>query len=186
MAATANPTLGITRDELDLVVQPLAARMDALETSVGDRPGNDFVTASEFRLFKWLGTFALAAVLGGFGLLYEQVGDVRVAMERLQTELLKEIHALRGEMHTEFASVRQEMHTEFASVREEMHAEFASVRQEMHAGFTSIRQEMHAETASIREDMHADHASIREDISGVRERVARVETHLQPGSANDE
>ena len=88
------------------------------------------------------GTFALAAVLGGFGLLYEQVGDVRVAMERLQTDLLKEIHALRGEMHTEFASVRQEMHAEFAS--------------------------------------------IREDISGVRERVARVETHMQRGSANDE
>ena len=164
MAATANPTLGITRDELDLVVQPLAARMDALETSVGDRPGNDFVTASEFRLFKWLGTFALAAVLGGFGLLYEQVGDVRVAMERLQTDLLQEVHALRGEMHAEFASVRQEMH-----------AEFASVRQEMHAGFASIRQEIHAETASI-----------REDISGVRERVARVETHLQRTSANDE
>ncbi|MYJ74107.1 MAG: hypothetical protein F4089_02960 [Gammaproteobacteria bacterium] len=142
MAATANPTLGITREELDLVVQPLAARMDALETSVGDRPGNDFVTASEFRLFKWLGTFALAAVLGGFGLLYEQVGDVRAAMERLQTDLLKEIHALRGEMH---------------------------------AGFASIRREMHAETASI-----------REEISGVRERVARVETHLQRGSANDE
>ncbi|MCY3837068.1 MAG: hypothetical protein OXH09_00150 [Gammaproteobacteria bacterium] len=164
MAATANPTLGITREELDLVVQPLAERMDALETSVGDRLGGDFVRASEFRLLKWLGTFALAAVLGGFGLLYEQVGDVRVAMERLQTDLLKEIHALRGEMHIEFASVRQEMH-----------AEFASVRQEMHAGFASIRQEMHAETASI-----------REDISGVRERVARVETHMQRGSANDE
>lgn len=153
MAATANPTLGMIRDELDLVVQPLAARVAALETSVGDRPATDVVTVSEFRLFKWLGTFALAAVLGGFGLLYEQVGDVRVAMERLQTDLLKEIHALRGEMHTEFASVRHEMH----------------------AGFASIRQEMHAETASI-----------REDISGVRERVARVETHLQRGSANDE
>ena len=122
MAATPNPTLGITREELDSVVQPLAVRMDALETSVGDRPGGDFVRASEFRLFKWLGTFALAAVLGGFGLLYEQVGDVRVAMERLQTDLLKEIHALRGEMHAGFASVRQEMHTEFASVRQEMHA----------------------------------------------------------------
>lgn len=142
MAETVSHTLGITRDELDLAVQPLAARLDVLETAAGDRSGDDFVTAGEFRLFKWLGTFALAAVLGGFGLLYEQVGDVRVAMERLQTDLLKEIHALRGEMHTEFASVRQEMHAEFAS--------------------------------------------IREDISGVRERVARVETHMQRGSANDE
>ena len=47
---------------------------------------------------------------------------------------------------------------------------------------------MHTESASIREQMHTEHASIREDISGMRERVwvARVETHLQPGSANDE
>ena len=79
MAATANPTLGITRDELDLVVQPLAARMDALETSVGDRPGNNYVAVGEFRLLKWLGTFALAAVLGGFGLLYEQVRTFALA-----------------------------------------------------------------------------------------------------------
>ena len=95
MAATVSPTLGITREELDLVVQPLAARMDALETSVGGRPGNGFATASEFRLFKWLGTFALAAVLGGFGLLYEQVSDLRVGMERLHGELLQEMSGIR-------------------------------------------------------------------------------------------
>ncbi|MCY3621084.1 MAG: hypothetical protein OXH68_05145 [Gammaproteobacteria bacterium] len=95
MAATANPTLGMIRDELDLVVEPLAARVAALETSVGDRPGNGFVTLGEFRLFKWLGTFALAAVLGGFGLLYEQVSDLRVGMERLHGELLQEMSGIR-------------------------------------------------------------------------------------------
>ncbi|MYK47230.1 MAG: hypothetical protein F4029_13490 [Gammaproteobacteria bacterium] len=90
-----SPALGITREELDLVVQPLAARMDALENSAGDRTGNDFVSVGEFRLFKWLGTFALAAVLGGFGLLYEQVSDLRVGMERLHGELLQEMSGIR-------------------------------------------------------------------------------------------
>ncbi|MYJ74108.1 MAG: hypothetical protein F4089_02965 [Gammaproteobacteria bacterium] len=92
---TANPTLGMIRDELDLVVEPLAARVAALETSVGHRPGNGVVTVSEFRLFKWLGTFALAAVLGGFGLLYEQVSDLRVGVERLHGELLQEMSGIR-------------------------------------------------------------------------------------------
>lgn len=95
MAVTANPTLGMIRDELDLVVEPLAARVAALETSVGRRPGNGVVTVSEFRLFKWLGTFALAAVLGGFGLLYEQVSDLRVGMERLHGGLLQEMSGIR-------------------------------------------------------------------------------------------
>ena len=43
MAATVNPTLGMTRDELDLVVEPLAARVTALEDTVGDRRGKDYV-----------------------------------------------------------------------------------------------------------------------------------------------
>ena len=85
----------MTRDEFDLAVEPLAARVAALETAGCGRPGNGFVTASEFRLFKWLGTFALAAVLGGFGLLYEQVSDLRVGMERLHGELLQEMSGIR-------------------------------------------------------------------------------------------
>ena len=62
---------------------------------------------------KWLGTFALATVVGGFALLYEQVSDVRIGMERLHGELLRDVHAeiaaLKDEMQSEFASVRQEI-----------------------------------------------------------------------------
>ena len=57
----------------------------------------------------WLGTFALATVVGGFALLYEQVSDVRIGMERLQGELLREMSGLKDEMQSEFASVRQEI-----------------------------------------------------------------------------
>ena len=95
MAATVNPTLGMIRDELNLVVEPLAARVTALEDTVGDRRGKDYVGISEFRLFKWLGTFILATVVAGFGFLYEQVSDLRVGMERLHGELLQEMSGVR-------------------------------------------------------------------------------------------
>ena len=150
MAATATPTLGLTRDDLDLAIEPLVARLSAIEDAAG---GNaDVVTRDEFRLFKWLGTFALATVVAGFGLLYEQVSDVRVGMERLHGEVQREIHGLRETMYVEIASIRSEMEAKHAALTEQMHAGFASMR---------------------------------EEISAVRERVARVETLLERGNAND-
>ena len=150
MAATATPTLGLTRDDLDLAIEPLVARLSAIEDAAG---GNaDVVTRDEFRLFKWLGTFALATVVAGFGLLYEQVSDVRVGMERLHGEMQREIHGLRETMYVEIASIRSEMEAKHAALTEQMHAGFASMR---------------------------------EEISAVRERVARVETLLDRGDAND-
>ena len=129
-----NPGVGITREDLELASEPVISRVAALEAPVVANVEADVVTGSEFRLFKWLGTFALATVMAGFGLLYQQVSDLRVGLERLHTDVLGEIHGLRSEMHAGFASIREEMHTE--------------------------------------------HESIREDISGVRERVVRVETLL--------
>ena len=102
MAMTANPTAPMTRADFDAVVEPLVARVASLEDSAGRGTEPGVVTASEFRLFKWLGTFALATVVGGFALLYEQVSDVRIGMERLHGELL------RG-MQAEFTSVRREI-----------------------------------------------------------------------------
>lgn len=150
MAATATPTLGLTRDDLDSAIEPLVARLSAIEDAAGGDA--DVVTKDEFRLFKWLGTFALATVMAGFGLLYEQVSDVRVGMERLHGEMQREIHGLRETIYVEIASIRSEMEAKHAALTEQMHAGFASMR---------------------------------EEISAVRERVARVETLLDRGDAND-
>lgn len=150
MAATSNPALGLTRDDLDSAIEPLVARLSAIENAAGGDA--DVVTKDEFRLFKWLGTFALATVVAGFGLLYEQVSDVRVGMERLHGEVQREIHGLRETMYVEIASIRSEMEAKHAALTEQMHAGFASMR---------------------------------EEISAVRERVARVETLLERGNAND-
>lgn len=109
MALTANPTAPMTRADFDAVVEPLAARVASLEDSAGRGALPNVVMASEFRLFKWLGTFALATVVAGFGLLYEQVSDVRIGMERLHGETLREMSGLRDEMQAEFTSVRREI-----------------------------------------------------------------------------
>ena len=164
--AAANPV--ITRDEFDQMGKRLTALEASRSTAYADTPAPsdevarfdpaDFVRQGEFRLFKWLGTFAFATVLGGFGLLYEQTSDLRVAMERLNVDLLREMNAQN-------ASLRDEMNAKFASFRDEMNAKFASLREDMHAQFTSIR-----------EDMHAQHAATRSEIAGVRERVVRLET----------
>ncbi|MCY3621106.1 MAG: hypothetical protein OXH68_05255 [Gammaproteobacteria bacterium] len=99
----------MTRADFDAVVEPLAARVASLEDSAGRGALPNVVMASEFRLFKWLGTFALATVVAGFGLLYEQVSDVRIGMERLHGETLREMSGLRDEMQAEFTSVRREI-----------------------------------------------------------------------------
>ena len=184
----------ITRDEFNRI----GARVAALEASragadadtTGDevaRPGHaEFVRQDEFRLFKWLGTFALAAVLGGFGLLYEQTSDLRVAMERLHADLSQEMHALhastREDMHALHASTRDDMHAQHASTREDMHAKHTNMQEGMHAQHTAIRSEiagvrtdMLTELAGIREDMHTQHAAIRSEVAVVRERVVRLE-----------
>ena len=175
--AAANPV--ITRDEFDRMGKRLTALEASRSTAHADTqaPNDevarfdpaDFVRQGEFRLFKWLGTFAFATVLGGFGLLYEQTSDLRVAMERLNVDLLREMHA-------EHTASRDEMHAQFTRIRDDMHAQFTRIRDDMHAQFTSLREDMYALHNSTREDMHAQHAATRSEIASVRERVVRLET----------
>lgn len=92
--------------------EPLAE--PSIPEDVVARPASDdFVRQGKFRLFKWLGTFALATVFGGFALLYEQTSDVRVAMERLHAEVLREMHVLHE-------SIREDMHAQHAAIRSEI------------------------------------------------------------------
>ncbi|MYD97512.1 MAG: hypothetical protein F4X98_09020 [Gammaproteobacteria bacterium] len=139
--------------------------------------GSEVVTQSEFRLFKWLATFALATVLGGFGLLYQQTSDLRVEMRVLHTDLLRELHAQINGVRGEINSVRGEINgvrDEINGVRDEINevrVEISEVRVEI----SSLREEMHREIGGLREEMHKGHAEIRKEIASVRERVVRLE-----------
>ena len=164
MSALANPE-AITRSEFE----QMASRLGALEAnaprasaqvdpegSAASRRSEEVVTQNEFRLFKWLGTFAVATVLGALGVLYQQIADIRVEMRDLHTITLREIHTqiggLREDIDTQIAGVRQEIDTQIAGVREEIDTQIGGVREEV--------------------------ASLREDVASVRERVVRVETLL--------
>ena len=67
----------------------------------------------QLRIIKWGAGFALAAIMGAFGILYQGQVD------------------LRAEMRGEIAGLRMEMRSEIAALREEMHREFAVLRREI-------------------------------------------------------
>ena len=75
------------------------------------------------------------------------------------TDVRMEIAGLRDEMHTEIGGVRAEI----GSLRDEMHAEIGGVR---------------AETGGLRDEIRTEIGGLREDFVDLRERMARVETHV--------
>ena len=122
--STVNPQ-AITRPEFDAMVERMASRLAALELNESPSPTlidqegralsgqSEAVTQNEFRLFKWLGTFVAASVLGALGVLYQQIADTRVEMRDLHTTVLQELHAqiggLRQEMKAEIGGLRQDI-----------------------------------------------------------------------------
>ncbi len=157
--ATMNPDAGVvTRQEYDW----LASRIKAIEKSreaaprideASLAPDSEVVRQNEFRLFKWIGTFVVGAVLTGFVFLYQQTADLRVGIERLHVE----IERVRGDMQVEMERLRSEMLKEMERLRSEM------------------LKEMERQHAEIREEI----ADVREDVANLSERVARVETFLE-------
>ena len=110
MATTMNPPAGALERQLPD------------QTRAMQEFGADFVRQAEFRLFKWLATFVVAAVAAAIGLLYQQVAEVRVEMERLRTDLVQE-------MNRQFAVIRDEMDREHTAIREDI----AEIREDIAA-----------------------------------------------------
>ena len=134
MAATASTDGAITPAEFKSVMERVTALEDSRSMARGATTdvGPEVVTQSEFRLFKWLATFALATVLGGLGLLYQQTSDLRVEMRVLHTDVLRELHAQINSVRGEISMLREEMHREIGGLREEI----GGLREEMHKGQT--------------------------------------------------
>lgn len=135
MASTAN-TGAITRTEFERIASRLTAlesnapgsgaRMDQEGRIVSGR--SEAVTQNEFRLFKWLATFVVAAVLGAFGVIYQQIADVRVEMRDLHNTVLRELYS---QLDTQIGGLRQEFRTEIGGLRKEMKAEIGGLRQDI-------------------------------------------------------
>ena len=84
---------GISRQELvgglarlEATVRPPSPAVQAHDSAV--------VSQNEFRLFKWLAAFVVAALLAGFGLLYQQMTDLRLGVEHVRAEVIRELGVL--------------------------------------------------------------------------------------------
>ena len=111
-----NPHAAITRDEFERTIDELRAEMKsssshatATDRADPERPREVFVLKDEFRLFKWFGGLALAAILSGMGLLYQVMAEQRVAMERQFADL-------RAEMHAGFRAITANVDSRFVTV----------------------------------------------------------------------
>lgn len=106
-----------------------ASRVQLEAVRVPASSETEFVTRDEFRLFKWVASIALAAVLGGIGFLYQQQQSMQQSFQDSFQQVFQQMADMRIEMRDMHASLRQEMHAEFTAVR----AEQVSIRKEIGA-----------------------------------------------------
>jgi len=196
-----NPHATITRDEFERTIEELRAEMKAsslgapaADGATPERPREEFVRKDEFRLFKWFGGLALAAILSGMGLLYQGIhqglAEQREAMERQFADF-------RAEMHAGFRAVTANVDSRFVSVDSDfasldsrftsMDSRFTSMDSRfasMDSRFASMDDKfagMDARFASIDarfDKLDSRITALQHDVADVKERLARVETLL--------
>ena len=158
-----NAQAAISREEFDRTVEKLRAEMKAVASgrpvagaADPERLLDEFVRKDEFRLFKWFFGLTLAAILSGFGLLYQEIAELRVAMERQHSDL-------RAEMSTGFRAITGDVDSRFTTHQRDMNTRITAHQRDMDSNFTTLQRDI---------------AGVREQLVDVRERVARIETLL--------
>ena len=180
----------ITRDEFERTIDELRAEMKsssshatATDSADFERLREVFVLKDEFRLFKWFGGLALAAVLSGMGLLYQAIAEQRVAMERQFADL-------RAEMHAGFRAITANVDSRFVTVDSRfvtMDSRFARMDSRiddldsrfdaMDSKFDAMDSKFDAMDSRF-DDMDSRVTALQHDVADVKERLARVETLL--------
>ena len=171
----------ITRRDFERFAAEMREEVAAAVAASARSGGQDVLSdvLGQLRIIKWGAGFALAAIMGAFGILYQGQIDLRAEMRGeiagLRAEMRGEIAGLRAEMRSGIAGLRDEMRTEIAGLGEEMRTEIAGLREEMRTEIAGLREEMRTEIAGLREEMHREFGVLRREIAGLGERVARLE-----------
>ena len=181
--------------------ETLAASRGATESAPGETAprsmagseppsaNSEFVRRDEFRLFKWLGPLAIALVLGGFGLLYQQTSALRAGLEALRVDVAQsqgeskaDLHRFRGEVVAELERLRGDMAAEIERLRGDMAADTERLRGDMAAEIERLRGDVAADIERLRtelvKEMQRVRADLSKEIAEVRGRVVRVEARL--------
>jgi len=187
---TMNPHAAITRNEFERTIKELRAEMKssashstATDRGGAERPREEFVRRDEFRLFKWFGGLALAAILSGMGLLYQGIVEQRVAMERQFADLRTEMHAgfraITASVDSRFDQVDSrfdQVDSRFVQVDsrfDQVDSRFVQVDSrfnQVDSRFTSVESRF--------DQMDSRLTALQRDVAEVKERLARVETLL--------
>ena len=175
-----NPHAAITRDEFERTIEELRAEMKAnsSRSTAADRasfehPREEFVRKDEFRLFKWFGGLALAAILSGMGLLYQSIHQ-GLAEHREATE-------------RQFAEFRAEMHAGFRAITAHVDAGFEGVNSRfdgVNSRFDSVDSRFDSVDSRF-DNVNSRLTALERDVSDVRERLTRVETLLDVKNRKD-
>ena len=174
MTTAMNAQAAISREEFDRTVEKLRAEMKAVASgrpvagaADPERLLDEFVRKDEFRLFKWFFGLTLAAILSGFGLLYQEIAELRVAMERQYSDL-------RAEMSTGFRAITGDVDSMFTAHQRDMGSRITAHQRDMNSRITAHQRDMNSNFTTLQRDI----AGVREQLVDVRERVARIETLL--------
>ena len=153
-------------------MRAVATRPPATGVAGLEPPREGFVRKDEFRLFKWFAGLALAAILSGFGLLYQGLAELRATTER-------QYSALQAEMDAGFRAARHDVDTRFTTLQRDI----TDVRgaqvdaDDLAHRFTTLQRDI----TDVREQL----VDVRERLADVRERLVRVETVLDVESRDD-
>ena len=156
-------------------LETLVANHGASASAPGEKtqspmPGTDpiayseFVRRDEFRLFKWLAPLAIALILGGFGLLYQQTSALRAGLEALRSDMERS----QGESRANLERFRGELAADMERLRGELAADMERLRGDVAADIERLRTEIFKELERVRADLS-------KEIAEVRERVVRLE-----------
>ena len=133
---------------------------------------SEFVRRDEFRLFKWLAPLAIALILGGFGLLYQQTGALRAGLEALRSDMERS----QGESRANSERIRGELAADMERLRGELAADIERLRGDVAADIERVRTEIFKELERVRADLS-------KEIADVRERVVRLEARFDASLA---
>ena len=113
------------------------------------RSGDDVVRWAEFRQMQWMMGVALAVIMGGQGLLYSAILDLKGEMGVLRADLQTQISNLSADTQTQINALRTDTQTQINDLRVDTQTQFSELR-----------------------------ADLQTQFSELRERIVRIETHL--------
>ena len=98
------------------------------------------------------------------------LGSVALGFATLSGQIL-DLQRDIGGLHGEIGG----LHGEIGGLRAEMHEEIGGLRAEMHEEIGALRAEMQEEFGALRAEMHEEFREVRREISGLSDRVTRIE-----------